>query len=80
MDRSPPDSSVHGILQARMLEWVVMPSSRGSSQPRDRTHVSYIYLLEEEMATQSSVLAQNSPWTEEPGGLQTVESVELDTT
>ena len=29
---SPPDSSVHGILQARILEWVAMPSSRGSSQ------------------------------------------------
>ena len=31
-----------GSLQARILEWVVMPSSRGSSQPRDRTQVSYI--------------------------------------
>ena len=31
-----------GILQARILEWVVMPSSRGSSQPRDQTHVSCI--------------------------------------
>ena len=30
-----------GILQARILEWVVLPSSRGSSQPRDRTQVSY---------------------------------------
>ena len=39
-DCSPPDSSVHGILQARMLEWVAMPSSRGSSQPRDRTLIS----------------------------------------
>ena len=37
MDCSPPDSSVHGILQARTLEWVAMPSSRGSSQPRDQT-------------------------------------------
>ena len=34
-DYSPPGSSVHGILQARILEWVAMPSSRGSSQPRD---------------------------------------------
>ena len=42
MDYSPPDSSVHGILQARILEWVAMPSSRGSSRLRDRTHVSYI--------------------------------------
>ena len=38
-DYSPPGSSVHGILQARILEWVAMPSSRESSQPRDRTHV-----------------------------------------
>ena len=37
MDCSPPGSSVHGILQARILEWVAMPSSRGSFQPRDRT-------------------------------------------
>ena len=37
MDCSPPGSSVHGILQARILEWVAMPSSKGSSQPRDRT-------------------------------------------
>ena len=35
-------SSVHGILQERILEWVAMPSSRGSSQPRDRTQVSHI--------------------------------------
>ena len=34
VDCSPPASSVHGILQARILEWVAMPSSRGSSQPR----------------------------------------------
>ena len=33
MDCSPPGSSVHGILQARILEWVAMPSSRGSSRP-----------------------------------------------
>ena len=42
MDCSPPGSSVHGILQARILEWVAIPFSRGSSQPRDRTPVSYI--------------------------------------
>ena len=35
MDCSPPGSSVHGILQARILEWVDIPSSRGSSPPRD---------------------------------------------
>ena len=33
---------VHGILQARILEWVAFPFSRGSSQPRDRTQVSHI--------------------------------------
>ena len=37
MDCSPPGSSVYGLLQARILEWVAMPSSRGSSRPRDRT-------------------------------------------
>ena len=36
MDSSPPGSSVHGISQARVLEWVAMPSSRESSQPRGR--------------------------------------------
>ena len=40
----PPSSSVHGILQARILEWAAMPSSRGSSPPRDRTWVCYVYL------------------------------------
>ena len=38
----PIDSTVHGILQARILEWVAFPFSRGSSQPRDRTQVSRI--------------------------------------
>ena len=42
MDCSPPESSVHGILQARTLEWVAMPSSRRSSQPRDQTRVSWV--------------------------------------
>ena len=42
MDHSLRGSSVHGILQARILEWVAMPFSRGSSPPRDLTCVSYI--------------------------------------
>ena len=42
MHCSPPGSYVHGILQARILEWVAMSSSRGSSQPRDWTQVSCI--------------------------------------
>ena len=45
MDHSPPGSSVHEILQARILEWVAMPSSRGSSWPRDWTWVSYVFCL-----------------------------------
>ena len=36
----PPDSSVCGILQARILEWIAVPSSRGSSWPKDWTHIS----------------------------------------
>ena len=42
MDCSPPSSSVHGILQARKLAWVALSFSRGSSWPRDLTHVSYV--------------------------------------
>ena len=41
MDCSLPGSSVHGILQARVLEWVAISFSRGSSQPRDQTQVSH---------------------------------------
>ena len=40
MEGNPPGSSLHGILQARILEWVTIPFSRGSSQPRDQTQVS----------------------------------------
>ena len=42
MDCSLPGSSVHGILQARILEWIAVPFSRGSSQPRHWTQVSHI--------------------------------------
>ena len=38
----PMDYPVHGILQARILEWVAFPFSGGSYQPRDRTHISHI--------------------------------------
>ena len=44
MDCSLPGSSVHGILQARIVEWVAIPFSRGSFQTRDQTQVSYIAL------------------------------------
>ena len=42
MDCSPPGSSVHGIFQARILEWLAIFFSRESSWPRDRTHISYV--------------------------------------
>ena len=42
MDHSPPGSSIHGILQAKTLEWVAVSFSRASSQPRDRTRVSHV--------------------------------------
>ena len=42
IDRSPPGSSVHEMLQTRILEWVAMPSSRGSSRAKDPTYISCI--------------------------------------
>ena len=42
MNHSPPEFSIHGILQARILDWIAIPFSRGSSWPRDRTLVSCI--------------------------------------
>ena len=45
MNCSPPGSSVHGILQARILEWVAIPFSGKSSQPRDQMHVSCSFCI-----------------------------------
>ena len=45
MDCSPPGSSVRGIFQARILEWVAISSSRGSSRPKDQTHISCVSCL-----------------------------------
>ena len=42
MDCSPPGSSVHELLQARILEWVAISFFRGSSRPRDRIHISCV--------------------------------------
>ena len=42
LDYRPPGASVHEILQERILEWVAMPFSRGSSQSRDQTHISCV--------------------------------------
>ena len=49
IDCSPPSSSVHGISQARILEWVVMPSSRRPSRPRDQTCISCISCIDRQI-------------------------------
>ena len=54
MDCSPPVSSVHGILQARILEWIAMPSSRASSWCRDWTRVSYVSCIDRGVFTTST--------------------------
>ena len=45
MDCSLPGFSVHGIVQARILEWIGISCNKGSSQPRDQTHVSCIFCV-----------------------------------
>ena len=75
MDCSLPGSSVHGIFQARVLEWAAISLARGSSQPRNWTQVSCIAgscftVSEKAMAPHSRTLAWKIPWMEEPGGLQ----------
>ena len=54
IDCNPPGSSVHGVLQAQILEWVAKPSSRGSSQPRNQTHISYISCIGRRFFTTST--------------------------
>ena len=49
MDCSLPVSSIHGILQARILEWVDIPLSQGSSRPRDRTCISYVSCIRQQI-------------------------------
>ena len=61
MNCSPPGSSVHGILQARILEWVALLSSRGSSQPRDQTYTSYVsYIYTHISSSSASILLPHS--------------------
>ena len=64
MDCNPPGSSVHGIFQVRILEWVAIPSSRGSSQPRDQTQVSYTAggFPNTHIPTGEKVKAHWTPW------------------
>ena len=86
MNGSWPGSSVHEILQARILEWFTMPSSRGSSWPRYQTRVSCLageffttnaVWAEKAMAPHSSAPAWKIPWTGEPGRLQSLGSLRV---
>ena len=63
MDCSPPSSSVHGILQARILEWVAISFSRGSSRPRDQTQVPHIAGRCFNLCTIREALKYNNPST-----------------
>ena len=65
MDCSLPGSSVHGIFWAKIPEWVAISSSRGSSQHRERTHLSYVSCNGRQVLYQvqfSSVQSLNSVW------------------
>ena len=60
MDCSPPSSSVYGILQAKILKWVAISSSWGSSWPRDLTCVSYGFWIADRFFTTEPL---GKPWT-----------------
>ena len=82
MDCSSLGSSVHGILQARILEWVTMPSSRGSSWPRDQTQISHIagefftiWVTGEAMAMKAVAMTAPPSW---PNHLAKVPSPKID--
>ena len=57
MDYSPPGFSVHGILQARILKWVAISFSRGSSQPRNRTLAREFFTTEPPGSSESPVIS-----------------------
>ena len=59
MGCSPTGSSVHGIFQARILEWVAMSYSRGSSPPRDWNHISWVSCIGRQILSPLSYLGLN---------------------
>ena len=61
-DSSPPGSSVQAILQARLLEWVVVPSSRGSSPPRDQ---SWVFCIGGRFFTILPQMDPHPPWSQQ---------------
>ena len=90
IDGSPPGSPIPGILQARTLKWVATKWTMGHSLklgnlilPGLFPHCqdcfgyvgSFVFVLEKAMASHSSTLAWKIPWTEEPGGLQSMGSL-----
>ena len=87
MDHSPPGSSVHGIFQARVLEWGAIDFSTSPHVCKSILYVSFSIAAlilhnsrdstEKTMATHSSSLAWKIPWTEEPGRLQSVGSLRV---
>ena len=74
MEYSLAGSSVHGIIQARILEWVAMPSSRGSSQPRDKPCVSYVSCIGRQNLT---IAPPGKPYTT-ISSVQSLSRVQLD--
>ena len=71
MDCSPPGSSVHGILQARILEWVAILSSRRSFQYRDQTQVSCVSFYHWATSKRTSRILSNQPQ-QLPAGCQSL--------
>ena len=69
MDCSPRGSSIHGIFPARILEWVAMPSSRESSQPRNQTHMPCVSCISGRFFTTEPPFLYN---VFTPGGSQTL--------
>ena len=55
LDCSPPGSPVHRIFHARILEWVAISYSSRSSQPRDQTHLSYIFCIGKWISTKKDI-------------------------
>ena len=71
MDCSLPGSSVHGIFQASLLEWVAISSSRGSSQPRNETYIFCISCTAEEFFSTSTTWKALWNWSLVPKTLET---------
>ena len=82
MDCSPPGSSVHGILQARILEWIAISFSRGSPgiEPGSPTLEAGALTSEPPGKPHSNILAWKIPWAEEPVGYSPWGHQELDMT